>query len=197
MSKKTFFSLIALSLIPMSLFVGILLYQQNTRFPNQNQVSVAKQVPKKTPSPPSPTPYPVESILSFSPQEGQIKSSEKFSVKVIIDSKENAIIASHLSLFYPPQYLTLLSIRPASAFEDPQVLDEIIDQEKGEITYVLGTLSYKKTKGELVIIDFQTKKVNQALPISLKFGPDTQLSAPGYQFNVLKNSQEAHFTLLP
>lgn len=138
------------------------------------------------------------SLLSFSPPMVSLKSKEEFKIKVVVDAQENNLSAAELYILYNPNILKVKQVKPGDFFENPKILLQEVDLEKGEIAFALGTFSPKKGEsGFLAEIILEAKPVVEKTTTFLKFSPETKLADIEQEETVLKATKPAKLTILP
>lgn len=138
------------------------------------------------------------SILSFSPQIATLKSGEEFKVKVVVDSQENILSGAELYILYHFDDLEAKTVKPGTFFENPNVLLKEIDQEKGEISFALGSFSPKKGKKDVLAeIIFEVKPTLEEKLTTFSFSPKTKLADVNQEESVIKLMNSVSYTILP
>jgi hypothetical protein len=134
----TFFSLVAVLLL------------STARFQNYNQnLSQTSPVPTAQPSE-------EKVILQLDPSNLTLEKEKELKIKVIITSKL-PVIGADLVLKFDPQVLELKNITPGKFFESPLEIQKLIEQQKGEGFYAIGSFSPQKGEDHLATFIFQIK----------------------------------------
>ncbi|OGH30780.1 MAG: hypothetical protein A3J69_02515 [Candidatus Levybacteria bacterium RIFCSPHIGHO2_02_FULL_42_12] len=194
MTAKTFGLIAFLVILTSALLTFAVLQQKPT---SQPAATTTQQ--NEGASPPSQTP--IDTILRFSPAYAGLTSGKQGSLDVLIQTNTNEVTAVQLEVAFDPQKFTNVKIVEPSAtagafLENPFVLLNKVDKQKGRISYAVGvppTGNPKKGKGTVVSIMF-TSRLSSGETASFVLLPETLVTASGTVSSVLKTTQNATIT---
>jgi len=118
-----------------------------------------------------------ETILSLSPNPFMIKTNDG-SIDININTGENSINFSQVSLRYDPRYISEINIVQGPFMQKASVLNTFINQESGTITYILALpKSIKPIKGigTIAVLKFKTSFIKNESTI-VSFTKDTLIT---------------------
>lgn len=121
--------------------------------------------------------------LFLSPNTLTLDKNKEATVSVVVSST-GELTGVELHLTYDPKVLTVSQISPGDFFQNPSVLFEKIDSQKGEAVYTLGTLTPLSGKGTVARIKVAAKALGSSGTISLK---GSQAAASGESGNVIQS----------
>ena len=144
-----------------------------------NKVSVQASGEKKT------------TILTLNPANITVKKDVETLVTINIDTNEDSVSAVETILSYNPKIIEVADITPGSFFEKASVLEQTINQKKGNVTFALGGIRAKQGKGtvaKIKIKGLQKGRSNLGLEGS-------RAAAVQKSFNVLKETTAGYIII--
>lgn len=160
----------------------------------KQQTQIVKQIP-------TPTPNPVQTILSISSIPTPLATPSSYLADILINTGSNKINSVQLELSYDPKVLTKVDIVPGSFFVDPVVSIKNVDEVNGRISLVLNASGPKEQDngvvGQNIVaqIKFSIPKALKLTNTSISFLPKTQVLGNGFSTSLLKSSIDANFSL--
>jgi hypothetical protein len=95
--------------------------------------------------------------INFNPPQLAIHQNEELKIEILLKS-ENPIVGADLNFKFEPTILEIKQIKPGNFFSKPQEIKKIINAEKGEIFYSLGSFSSQRGEAVLAELIFKAKK---------------------------------------
>lgn len=139
--KKIIAAVLGIVVLIMGVAFGVLLVGQNQDFRE-------KAAPATT--------------LSLSASTTTPVAGDEFTVSVQADTGPNEVIAAELYFTFDPAIVEVTNVTPGAFFSDPEVVGPVIDNEVGELDYVIFILpgvTPSSGVGELAEISFRAKTV--------------------------------------
>ena len=186
MPKKTLALISGLVIVTIVLFV--IAFNANQQQQGRQQQSIPSTAPIAQQSP-VPT-VPAHSVLSLSPSSLSVAPGQQGKVDVLIDTSDNDVTAVQLELTYDPALVSNVQLTPGAMFENPVVLINSNDLQKGKVTYALGITPNKPTlkgTGSVASVTF-TAKGQSGSQTKFDLLPTTLVTARGVASSVLKSS---------
>lgn len=146
----------------------------------QNWFQLRQRVPKLVPSF-----FPGERLskakekdvyLSFKPSLAELNVGEEAQIQVMIDSLGKEVWGADLKILFNPQNLKVKQVSPGDYFNEPIVLEKIINQEKGTLSFSIGSLITGKGKGVMAVLKVEPQAEGRT---SFNFSSDTQVALRG------------------
>lgn len=131
MKRKTFFTVIIILLIILLSIVFI-----NKKSSNEPTTQQLQTITQATVSPTLPPSVP-QTIFQLFPNPAQPDSEGNIDIEVSMNSYNNRVTAVQFTVQYDPAALHFVSIIPDDAFYNAAVLNKIINETTGTITYSL------------------------------------------------------------
>lgn len=122
-----------------------------------------------------------ENSISISPDKLSLKKGETARLTIDLKSKEE-IAAVEIHLSFDPNVVNIGKIEPLEFLQNPQILQETIDNKAGKLILILGGLSAVSGEGKLVEISISALAAGQT---KLEFSEGTQAGAIGKFTNIL------------
>ena len=185
MSKKTLALIIGLSIVT-SLLVYIAVSQKSP----SNQQNLTSYVPAK----PSPTPSPLTTTLSFSPNPLFLSSQSAQIVDVVVNSNGSKITGVQLELTYDPKVVTITDVSSPKTdgfIKNPMQLVKKIDPESGKITFAIVVPPNQEGSvgvGKVATINLRAN-LKPEEQTTLQFLPQSLVTAEGFSASVLKSTE--------
>ncbi|TSC89452.1 MAG: Uncharacterized protein G01um10145_609 [Microgenomates group bacterium Gr01-1014_5] len=123
-------------------------------------------------------------ILTLNPANITVKKGVETFVTINIDTNEDSVSAVEAVLSYNPKFIEVTDITPGLFFEKANVLEQTINQKKGNVTFVLGGIRAKQGKGTVAKIKIKGLQKGRS-NLSLE---GSQAAAVQKSFNVLKET---------
>lgn len=124
-----------------------------------------------------------------------VTSGKKIALPISIDTGDNTVSAVQLKLQYDPRVLSQVTIEPGQFFDNPSVLQSLLDQSRGIVLFVLGSLKPKQGSGQIVILK-ATIAPGAAGETTISFAPETEAAAINELGNVLKQAEAITLQIL-
>ena len=120
--------------------------------------------------------------------------AESFSTNVEISTGGNKVTAVQLELSFDPDKLTDLKVEPGPFFTNSIELRNEVDNQKGTVSYALGSQSGVSGQGVVATLTFrEIGKVGDLTKI--EFLPKTQVTSEETDQSVLKSATPAAFKI--
>ena len=134
-----------------------------------------------------------ETSLPFEPEKINVEAKSVFPLAIRINSGQNLLAGVEIWLTFDPELLELASIIPADFFSSSAVINQKIDNQSGQASFVLlcPPQNPKQGEGNLALLNFKTKLAGQNQTKAVEFLPQTKVSAIGEGQNVLKKTAKA------
>ena len=116
---------------------------------------------------------PPEVNLSFRPKNEFFQVEKDFEIEVVLDSQDKEVWGVELKLVFDPQFLMIKKVSTGKYFQEPLQLENLIDQEKREIWFSVGSLTPAQGKGVVAVL---TVRPLQEGETALSFLPKTQVA---------------------
>lgn len=128
------------------------------------------------------------STLKLSPNPALV-STGSGTIQVVLTPNNNKVTAVQLEILFNPQVVNITEVNKGTLAQNPIVLLNNIDSQKGLITYALGIAPNQSPitqSGTIAEISFTL--IDQDKQAVLSFAPTTQITAVGENGSVLKSS---------
>jgi len=118
-----------------------------------------------------------EVSLTLSSTDKNFKVKQAAKVEVQIDSQGKEVWGADLKIVFDP-FLAVKKVSAGDFFTDPLVLENLINDDKREVWFSIGSLKPASGKGVLAVLDIEPKSEGK---LSLTFSPKTQVSIRGQE----------------
>lgn len=143
----------------------------------------------QAPTPPRATQEQERTVrLALAPAQVILAPKEQTTISVIVETEKERASAAEIRLSFDPKVANVASIKPADFWEDANVLLSEIDNQKGNVTFTVGTLSPKTGKGTLAKIVLRATAVGVA---TVNLTEESKVAALGKTGNVLAGTTDA------
>lgn len=137
-----------------------------------------------------------ESVLSFDPAETQIRSGERISLSVVVETGGNRVSGAELSVQYDPARLKLERIVPSPAFA-LSLQAPVIDNKQGTGSIALGVpLEQPTVRGRQVIATYVFRALTVVPSTEIVFSDRTLLAADDEPNNVIREKKTARIEII-
>lgn len=120
-------------------------------------------------------------FLSLSPEKLDLKVGVKTTIPINIQSL-NEVSAVEIHLTFDPKVASIKDIAPLEFFDSPEILKKDIDNEKGEVIFILGSRPARAGSGQLAQVSLVAGKAGST---NLKFSSSSQAAITGQNTNAL------------
>jgi hypothetical protein len=134
-----------------------------------------------------------ETLFYFQPETKTVELHTSLPLLIKVASGQNTLAGVEMALQYDPQFLQVISVVPGDFFQPATILNQQIDNTQGLLSFTLLCPPEKPQKGEgnLVLINFEAKKITAGKFTQVTFLPQTQAAAIKEEKNVLKSFKAA------
>lgn len=137
-----------------------------------------------------------ESVLSFDPAETQIRSGERVSLGVVVETGGNRVSGAELSVQYDSARLKLERIVPSPAFA-LSLQAPVIDNKQGTGSIALGVpLEQPTVRGRQVIATYVFRALTVVPSTEIVFSDRTLLAADDEPNNVIREKKTARIEII-
>lgn len=177
--------------LPAIAFGFILLISFLFIFGNEQLNLPAKQIKKEATS--SPVPVKRSVTISTSPDKLDLVAGTKTTIPINIKSQDE-VSAVELYLTFDPKIVTIKNILPLEFFNSPKILKKEINNQKGEVVFIVGSLPAKSGSGQLAQLVVQAGKVGTT---QVMFNPSSQAAVSGQNTNALGETSGTLINVTP
>jgi len=129
----------------------------------------------KTPAK-KPSDFQPEVSLSLVSSTNVFRKGKELTLGIVLDSQQKQVWGADLKLSFDPKYLLVKEASAGGYFAKPLVLENLTDQEKGEIAFSIGSLTPGQGKGTIASFVVEPLKEGKT---TLGFKPQTQVALKG------------------
>lgn len=119
--------------------------------------------------------------LALSPEKLDLKVGVKTTIPINIESLDKvSVVEIHLT--FDPKVVTIKDVIPLEFFDSPKTLKKEINNERGEVTFIVGGLPERSGSGQLAQISLTAKGAGIT---NLEFSQNSQAAVTGKNTNAL------------
>lgn len=132
--------------------------------------------------------------LNFTPDSGNFKVGDSFSVSVVVESAESAMNAADGVIYFPADKLQVASVSKSGSIFNLWVLEPAFSNSQGTVSFegVILNPGFTGRRGKIITISFKTRKEGTA---ELSFNSSSVLANDGQGTNILQSVGTAAFQI--